>query len=198
MDRQFGAGKFQSFEDLGIRIPSTAAAATDGTQDAYVRGYAISPPTMIPPTASCSPCRDRASPTGSCPTAPMTMAPASCMIPPPPPGPNKGAIVVNIHDRSSAGPGEYFDIYDFVVDDVNVMQYFIDTYGVTGNIVLQGNSRGTMASALVIKALAGQAYNPQNQKKDAGLEETSTLPEGKYDFTIDAISARMVPSVQLR
>ena len=66
------------------------------------------------------------------------------------------------------------------------MQYFIDTYGVTGNIVLQGNSRGTMASALVIKALAGQAYNPQNQKKDAGLEETSTLPEGKYDFTIDA------------
>ena len=43
-----------------------------------------------------------------------------------------------------------------------------------------------MASALVIKALAGQAYNPQNQKKDAGLEETSTLPEGKYDFTIDA------------
>ena len=43
--------------------------------------------------------------------------------------------MVNIHDRSSAGPGEYFDIYDFVVDDVNVMQYFIDTYGVTGNIV---------------------------------------------------------------
>ena len=39
---------------------------------------------------------------------------------------------------------------------------------------------------MVIKALAGQAYNPQNQKKDAGLEETSTLPEGKYDFTIDA------------
>ena len=83
--------------------------------------------------------------------------------------------MVNIHDRSSAGPGEYFDIYDFVVDDVNVMQYFIDTYGVTGNIVLQGNSRGTMASALVIKALAGQAYNPQNQKKDAGLEETSKM-----------------------
>ena len=57
---------------------------------------------------------------------------------------DKGAIVVNIHDRSSAGPGKYYDIYDFVADDVNVMKYFIDAYGVTGNVVLQGNSRGTM------------------------------------------------------
>ena len=79
---------------------------------------------------------------------------------------DKGAIVVNIHDRSSAGPGKYYDIYDFVADDVNVMKYFIDAYGVTGNVVLQGNSRGTMASALIIKALAGQPYHPQNQKTE--------------------------------
>ena len=36
------------FEDLGIRIPSTAAAATDGTQDAYVRGYAYIPANYDP------------------------------------------------------------------------------------------------------------------------------------------------------
>ena len=154
----------------------------------------ISPPTMIPPTASCSPCRDRASPTGSCPTAPMTMAPASCMIPPPPPGPTKGAIVVNIHDRSSAGPGEYFDIYDFVVDDVNVMQYFIDTYGVTGNIVLQGNSRGTMASALVIKALAGQAYNPRTRRRMPDWRRPALCPRASMTSPLTPISARMVPS----
>ena len=186
VDRQFGAGKFQSFEDLGIRIPSTAAAATDGTQDAYVRGYAYIPANYDPANGIVFTLQGQGIsywklPDGTDDDGTGIMYDSATTS-----WANKGAIVVNIHDRSSAGPGEYFDIYDFVVDDVNVMQYFIDTYGVTGNIVLQGNSRGTMASALVIKALAGQAYNPQNQKKDAGLEETSTLPEGKYDFTIDA------------
>lgn len=69
-------------------------------------------------------------------------------------------------------PEKYYDIYDFVADDVNVMKYFIDAYGVTGNVVLQGNSRGTMASALIIKALAGQPYHPQNQKNGNNVQET--------------------------
>ena len=45
--------------------------------------------------------------------------------------PTNGAIVVNIHDRSSAGKGDYSNYYDFVVDDVNAMKYFIETYDIT-------------------------------------------------------------------
>ena len=186
VDRQFGEGGFQSFAELGIQVPSTAAAATDGTQDDYVRGYAYIPDNYDPANGivftlqgqgiSYWQLQDGCNNDG---TGIMYDSATTSWA-------DNGAIVVNIHDRSSAGPGEYFDVYDFVEDDANVMKYFIDTYDITGPIVLQGNSRGTMASATLIKALAGQPYNPQNQKKDAGLEETYVLPVEEYGFTVDA------------
>ena len=48
VDRQFGEGGFQSFAELGIQIASTAAEATDGTQDQYVKGYAYIPDNYDP------------------------------------------------------------------------------------------------------------------------------------------------------
>ena len=92
--------------------------------------------------------------------------------------------MVNIHDRSSAAAkwGEYDEVYDFVKDDVNVMKYFIEKYDITGPVVLQGNSRGTNASAQIIKALAGAEY-PINSDSNRG---EGTLDKDEYDFTIDA------------
>ncbi len=152
------------FEQAGIRVSSTAGRASDGTGDDYVRGYFYVPEHYDPAAGivftlqgqgiSYWKLADGCDNDG---TGIMYDSATTSWI-------DKGAIVVNIHDRSSAGPGKYYDIYDFVADDVNVMKYFIDAYGVTGNVVLQGNSRGTMASALIIKALAGQPYHPQNQK----------------------------------
>ena len=186
VDRQFGEGGFQSFAELGIQVPSTAAAATDGTQDDYVRGYAYIPDNYDPANGIVFTLQGQGISYWKLPdgcdndgTGIMYDSATTSWA-------DNGAIVVNIHDRSSAGPGEYFDVYDFVEDDANVMKYFIDTYDITGPIVLQGNSRGTMASATLIKALAGQPYNPQNQKKDAGLEETYVLPVEEYGFTVDA------------
>ena len=57
------------------------------------------------------------------------------------------------------------------------MKYFIDTYGVTGNIVIQGNSRGTNASSTIIKALAGRPYT--------ALRQSITLDKSVFDFEID-------------
>ncbi len=186
VNRQFGTGAFQSFADAGIQIESTAStkAVTDGTGDDYVRGYLYVPDNYDPANGivftlqgqgiSYWKLSDGTDDNG---TGIMYDSATTSWA-------DKGAIVVNIHDRSSAGPGAYFDVYDFVVDDANVMKYLIDKYEVTGTVVLQGNSRGTMASSLLIKALAGQPYNPKNQKNGATEEETSTLPND-YGFTID-------------
>ena len=186
VDRQFGEDGFQNLYEL--KIPSTAAAATDKTGDAYVRGYYYVPENYDPADGIVFTLQGQ----GICywrledgtdnegtgimyDTATTSWA-------------NTGAIVVNIHDRSSMGSrfGDFWSVYDFVADDVSVMKYFIDTYNVSGNIILQGNSRGTMASAMIIKALAGQPYHPQNQNMGADNEETYTLDKSVYDFTIDA------------
>ena len=186
IDRQFGANGFQNLYDL--KIPSTASAATDQTADAYVRGYYYIPENYDPANGiiftlqgqgiSYWRLEDGTDNEGTgilFDTATTSWA-------------NTGAIVVNIHDRSSAASafGDFWSVYDFVADDANVMKYFIDKYEITGSIALQGNSRGTMASAILIKALAGQPYHPMNQNMGAAYEETETLDKTAYDFTVDA------------
>ena len=182
VDRQFGEGGFQSFAELGIQVPSTAAAATDGTQDDYVRGYAYIPDNYDPANGivftlqgqgiSYWQLQDGCNNDG---TGIMYDSATTSWA-------DNGAIVVNIHDRSSAGKGDYANYYDFVVDDVNTMKYFIDTYDITGPIVLQGNSRGTVASSNVIMALAGLEYTVNSDE----ARGTNQLDKSVYDFEIDA------------
>ena len=186
VDRQLGEDGFQNLYDL--KIPSTASAATDKTGDAYVRGYYYVPENYDPANGiiftlqgqgiSYWRLEDGTDNEGTgllFDTATTSWA-------------NTGAIVVNIHDRSSMASafGDFWSVYDFVVDDANVMKYFIDRYEITGNIALQGNSRGTMAGAILIKALAGQPYHPMNQNMGAAYKETETLDKAVYDFTVDA------------
>ena len=182
VDRQFGEGGFQSFAELGIQVPSTAAAATDGTQDDYVRGYAYIPDNYDPANGivftlqgqgiSYWQLQDGCNNDG---TGIMYDSATTSWA-------DNGAIVVNIHDRSSAGKGDYSNYYDFVVDDVNAMKYFIETYDITGPIVLQGNSRGTVASSNVIMALAGLEYTVNSDE----ARGTNQLDKSVYDFEIDA------------
>lgn len=184
IDRQFGENGFKSL--YALQIPSTAAGATDGTGDAYVRGYYYVPKNYNPANGIIFTLQGQgisywqlADGTNDDGTGIMFDTATTSWA-------NTGAIVVNIHDRSSASRGEYWDIYDFVVDDARVMKYFIDTYEITGSIALQGNSRGTMASAILIKALAGQSYNPKNQNMGGSEPETYTLDKNTFDFTVDA------------
>ena len=181
VDRQFGEGGFQSFAELGIQIASTAAEATDGTQDQYVKGYAYIPDNYDPANGivftlqgqgiSYWQLQDGCNNDG---TGIMYDSATTSWA-------DNGAIVVNIHDRSSAGKGDYSNYYDFVVDDVNAMKYFIETYDITGPIVLQGNSRGTVASSNVIKALAGLEYTVNSDE----ARGTNQLDKSVYDFEID-------------
>ena len=181
VDRQFGEGGFQSFAELGIQIVSTAAEAIDGTQDQYVRGYAYIPDNYDPANGivftlqgqgiSYWQLQDGCNNDG---TGIMYDSATTSWA-------DNGAIVVNIHDRSSAGKGDYSNYYDFVVDDVNAMKYFIETYDITGPIVLQGNSRGTVASSNVIKALAGLEYTVNSDE----ARGTNQLDKSVYDFEID-------------
>ena len=181
VDRQFGEGGFQSFAELGIQIASTAAEATDGTHDQYVKGYAYIPDNYDPANGivftlqgqgiSYWQLQDGCNNDG---TGIMYDSATTSWA-------DNGAIVVNIHDRSSAGKGDYSNYYDFVVDDVNAMKYFIETYDITGPIVLQGNSRGTVASSNVIKALAGLEYTVNSDE----ARGTNQLDKSVYDFEID-------------
>ena len=157
IDLQFGEDGFKNLYDL--KIISSASEVTDNTGDKYVRGYYYVPNDYDPENGIVFTLQGQAicywrledgtdnEGTG------ITFDTATTSWK------NTGAIVVNIHDRSSYGKdyGSFWETYDFVLDDVNVMKYFIEKYSVTGNIVLQGNSRGTMASSMIIKALAGQA-----------------------------------------
>ena len=183
VDRQFGEGGFQSFAELGIQVPSTAAAATDGTQDDYVRGYYYIPENYDPANGIVFTLQGQGisywqltDGTNNAGTGFLYDSATSSWA-------NKGAIVVNIHDRSSVARelGDYWDHYDFVKDDVNVMKYFIDEYNITGPIVLQGNSRGTVASSNVIKALAGLEYTVNSDE----ARGTNQLDKSVYDFEID-------------
>jgi predicted peptidase len=175
VDTEFGDGLFKSLYDL--EIPSTAAPATDGTADPYVRGYYYVPENYDPANGivfyiqgnaiSYWQIQDGTNNAGC-----GFMYDVNTWS-----WRNKGCIAVNIQDRSGYAKGDYQLTYDYVDDDVRVMKYFIDTYKVTGNIVIQGNSRGTMASSAIIKALAGQPYTAHG--------DTITLDKSVYDFHID-------------
>ncbi len=181
--------QLDTFENLlDLKIESTAGSTKDNTGDKYVRGYYYVPDNYNPKDGIVFTLQGQAisywrieDGTDNEGTGLFFDSATSSWA-------SSGAIVVNIHDRSSYGKnyGTFWETYDFVLDDVNVMKYFIDKYNISGNIVLQGNSRGTMASAMIIKALAGQGYNPKNQEKDANYDETYLLDKEKYDFDIDA------------
>ena len=185
IDLQFGEDGFKNLYDLNIT--SSASNVTDNTGDKYVRGYYYVPNDYNPENGIVFVLQGQ----GICywrledgsdneGTGIMFDTATTSWK-------NTGAIVVNIHDRSSYGKdyGNFWEAYDFVLDDVNVMKYFIEKYNVTGNIVLQGNSRGTMASSMIIKALAGQAYNPKNQIKDGDNDEDKYLDKELYNFNVD-------------
>ena len=175
VDTEFGEGLFKSVYDL--KIPSTAAPATDGTADPYVRGYYYVPENYDPADGivfyiqgnaiSYWQIQDGTNNAGC-----GFMYDVNTWS-----WRNKGCIAVNLQDRSGYAKGDYQLTYDYVDDDVRVMKYFIDTYGVTGNIVIQGNSRGTNASSTIIKALAGQPYTAHG--------DTITLDKNTFDFCID-------------
>ncbi len=185
IDLQFGDDGFKNLYDL--KIASSAAIVKDKTGDQYVRGYYYVPSNYNPDNGIVFVLQGQ----GICywrledgsdneGTGIMFDTATTSWK-------NTGAIVVNIHDRSSYGKdfGSFWETYDFVLDDANVMKYFIEKYNVSGNIVLQGNSRGTMASSMIIKALAGQAYNPKNQIKDGDYNEDKYLDKDLYDFTVN-------------
>ena len=185
IDLQFGEDGFKNLYDL--KITSSASEGTDNTGDKYVRGYYYVPKDYDPENGIVFTLQGQAicywrledgtdnEGTG------ITFDTATTSWK------NTGAIVVNIHDRSSYGKdyGNFWETYDFVLDDVNVMKYFIEKYNVTGNIVLQGNSRGTMASSMIIKALAGQAYDPRNQTMNGNYDEAKYLDKEVYNFNVD-------------
>ena len=185
IDLQFGEDGFKNLYDL--KITSSASEVTDNTGDKYVRGYYYLPKDYDPENGIVFTLQGQAicywrledgtdnEGTG------ITFDTATTSWK------NTGAIVVNIHDRSSYGKdyGNFWETYDFVLDDVNVMKYFIEKYNVTGNIVLQGNSRGTMASSMIIKALAGQAYDPRNQTMNGNYDEDKYLDKEVYNFNVD-------------
>ncbi|MDO4494100.1 MAG: hypothetical protein Q4C53_09475 [Clostridia bacterium] len=184
VDRQFGEQGFKNLYEL--KIPSTAAAATDGTQDAYVRGYYFVPENYDPANGAIFTLQGQGISYWQLPDGTNDDGTGIMFDEATTSWANTGAIVVNIHDRSSACPGGYWDLYDFVVDDARVIKYFVDTYGITGNLALQGNSRGTMASAMVIKALAGCAYNPKNQAMGGTEPEDRKLDKTEFPFHINA------------
>lgn len=181
VDRQLGPDGFQSFENLGIRIASTAKPATDGTGDDYVRGYAYIPADYNPAAGIVFTLQGQGISYWKLPDGTDDEGTGILYDSATTSWAGKGAIVVNIHDRSSAGAGDYRNYYDFVVDDAQVMRYFIQTYGVTGPVVLQGNSRGTVASSTVIQALAGLEYTINSDS----ARGTSKLDKSVYDFDID-------------
>lgn len=179
VDRQFGENGFHNLYDL--KIPSTGNSGDNG--DAYVQGYYYIPEnydaskgivfTLQGQGISFWKLEDGINNAG---TGIMFDSATTSWA-------NQGAIVVNIHDRSTTYTLP--EGYDFVLDDVNVMKYFIDQYKITGPIVLQGNSRGTMASDIIIKALAGCEYDPAEQRMGTAKSNPKMLDKSQYNFTID-------------
>ena len=179
VDRQFGEGGFKNLYDL--KIPSTGAKGANG--DAYVQGYYYIPENYDPSKGIVFTLQGQGisfwkleDGTNNAGTGIMFDSATTSWA-------DQGAIVVNIHDRSTTYTLP--DGYDFVLDDVNVMKHFIDTYKVTGPVVLQGNSRGTMASNIVIKALAGCEYDPAEQGMGTEKSNIKKLDKNVYDFIIN-------------
>jgi pimeloyl-ACP methyl ester carboxylesterase len=151
LDANYGAGGFRTFEELGIRVPTTA---TDG--DRFVSGWAYFPTNFDPGS------------TGKYPLI-ITITGFGTSYWKHEDGTNNfgtglnfdgsgfrwmdcGAIVLNIHDRSHTGGEDY----KFYVDDYNVIQYFIANYQADPqNITLTGNSRGTVACNTIAATYPG-------------------------------------------
>lgn len=158
IDRQFGRDGFQDLYDL--RINSTAASASDGSKEDYVRGYYYIPEDYDPADGIVFTIQGQGIsywklPDGSNNAGTGVMYDSATTS-----WAGNGAIVVNIHDRSSAAAkwGEYDEVYDFVKDDVNVMKYFIEKYDITrtrgppgqlpGHQRLRSNHQGTGRSGV--------------------------------------------------
>jgi pimeloyl-ACP methyl ester carboxylesterase len=151
IDANYGEEGFQSFETLGIAVPTTA---TDGEK--FVRGWAYFPrdydknrsekyPLIIAITGYGTSFWRHDDGTHNFGTGLNFDGSAFRWM-------NGGAIVLNIHDRSHTGG----DTYKFYVDDYNVIQHFIQQYNADPtNITLTGNSRGTIACNTIAATYPG-------------------------------------------
>ena len=151
IDANYGEGGFNSFEELGIEVATTA---TDG--DKFVKGWAYFPegfdksraekyPLIITITGNGTSYWKHEDGTTNFGTGLNFDGSAFRWM-------NCGAIVLNIHDRSHTGGDEY----KFYVDDYNVIQFFIQNYNVDFQaITLTGNSRGTMACNTITSTYPG-------------------------------------------
>ena len=187
IDHNFGEGGFITLEEAGINVPSTSASATDGSGDDYVKGWIYVPdnydelesvPVVFTLQGQGISYWKLPDGTNNFGTGIMYDATATSWI-------GKGAIVVNIHDRSSNGVN-LGDLqgYNYVLDDVNTMKAVLEKYTKIDRdrIILHGNSRGTMASNTVILALTGLPYiNNQIAKEN---QQPLTLDKSVYDFDI--------------
>ncbi len=187
IDANLNTDGFISFSDAGIYVPSTSATSLDGDADPYVRGWVHIPasydesgvavPLII--TISGNGTSFWLLPDGSNNFGTGLLFDGSGLR-----WKDSGAIVLNIHDRSELGGGG--DDYDFVLDDVNTIKYFLDNYNIDPTqITLTGNSRGTAASNQIIRALAGLQYST-NQALATPTPPDKTLDKDIYDFTIGA------------
>jgi len=70
IDQQFGEGGFLPLYDL--QIPSTSAAAPDGSGDDFVQGYYFIPEDSVPANGTLSPIQAQGISTGKLPAAPTT------------------------------------------------------------------------------------------------------------------------------
>ncbi len=141
IDANYGEDGFQSFEELGVEVATTA---TDGDQ--FVKGWAYFPedfdvnneekyPLIISINGYGTSYWKHEDGTHNFGTGIKFDSSAIRWM-------NNGAIVLNIHDRSHTG-GEN---YKFWIDDYHVIQYFIANYKADPErITLSGNSRGTIA-----------------------------------------------------
>jgi hypothetical protein len=151
IDANYGEDGFQTFESLGIQVPTTA---TDG--DKFVRGWAYLPagfdrnrqdkyPMIITITGFGTSYWKHEDGTNNFGTGLNFDGSGIRWM-------NCGAIVLNIHDRSHTGG----DNYKFYVDDYNVIQYFIKNYNANPEaITLTGNSRGTIACNTIAATYPG-------------------------------------------
>jgi hypothetical protein len=185
IENDLGKGGFVSFDDAGIKIPSTSAGAPDGDQ--YAKGWFYIPEDYTGdravPMVFCS--GGNAASYWKLPEGTNSLGNAflqdtfttSWMY--------RNAIVVFMADRSGVGGGGLN--YDFVVDDVNTMKYFLDHYNVDRkNIIIQGVSRSTFSSSIIIMALAGRPYSTAqlNAMGPADAPRNKQLDKKIYDFTI--------------
>jgi|GEM_PF-1397627 len=186
IDKNMGEGGFVTFEQAGIQVPSTSIGATDRTGDDYVRGWIYVPnsyngskavPLVITIQGHGTSYWKLPDGTNNFGTGMWYDTSTTAWM-------ESGAIVVNIHDRSSAGFGGAN--YDYVADNANVIKYLLEHYHIDeDSIILHGNSRSTMAGSTLIQALAGQLYTTNQVAGNWGdMPRDHRLDKEVYDFTI--------------